>query len=185
MHAILGLEPAIGVAALDLDGGGLDARLLAAGLLDPVDLVAVLLGPARVHPQQHAGPVLALGAPGAGMYFEIAVVGIRLARQQSLELAARDIGAQLLERALGLGHDPLVVLGLAKLDHGELVVELALDAGDRAQLVFERGALLHHALRALLVVPEVGVFGLTVELVEALARLVEVKDASSAARPTA
>jgi hypothetical protein len=44
---------------------------------------------------------------------------------------------------------------------------------------------LHHALRALLVVPEVGVFGLTVELVEALARLVDVKDASSAARPTA
>ena len=42
-----------------------------------------------------------------------------------------------------------------------------------------------NALRALLVVPEVGVFGLTVELVEALARLVEVKDASSAARPTA
>jgi hypothetical protein len=44
---------------------------------------------------------------------------------------------------------------------------------------------LHHALGALLVVPEVGVFGLMVELIEALARLIEVKDASSAARPTA
>src|SRR5215468_6926765 len=44
MHTVLGLEPAIGIAALDLDGCRLDARLLAAGLLDPVDLVAMLLG---------------------------------------------------------------------------------------------------------------------------------------------
>jgi hypothetical protein len=40
-------------------------------------------------------------------------------------------------------------------------------------------------LRALLVVPERGVFRLLVELRQARARLVEVKDASSAARPTA
>ena len=79
----------------------------------------------------------------------------------------------------------LILLGLAELDHGELVVELALDAADRGELVLERGALLHHALGALLVVPEIGVLGLRVQLVEPLARLVEVKDASSAARPTA
>jgi hypothetical protein len=66
-----------------------------------------------------------------------------------------------------------------------VVVELALDAGNGGELIFERGALLHHALRALLIVPQIGVFGLTVELVKTLARLVEVKDASSAARPTA
>ena len=53
------------------------------------------------------------------------------------------------------------------------------------ELILERGALLHHALRALLVVPEIGVFGLLVQLGEPPARLVEVKDASSAARPTA
>jgi hypothetical protein len=44
---------------------------------------------------------------------------------------------------------------------------------------------LHQALGALLVVPEVGIFGELVQLGEADARLVEVKDASSAARPTA
>src|SRR5262245_49741283 len=119
------------------------------------------------------------------MDLEIAVVGVGLAREQRLELAARDIRAQLLERGLGLRHHLLIALGLAELDHGQLVVELALDAGDRVELILERGALLHYALRALLVVPEIGVFGLAVELVEALARLVEVKDASSAVRPTA
>jgi hypothetical protein len=52
-------------------------------------------------------------------------------------------------------------------------------------LVLERGALLHHALCALRVVPEIGVFRLLIELRQTPARLVEVKDASSAARPTA
>ena len=81
--------------------------------------------------------------------------------------------------------DRLILLGLAELDHGDLVVELALDAADGGELVFERGALLHHALGALLVVPEIGVFGLRVQLGEPRFARVEVKDASSAARPTA
>jgi hypothetical protein len=59
------------------------------GSLRDIDLEAVLLGPARVHAQQHLGPVLALGAAGAGMDFEIGIVGVGLARQQRLELAPR------------------------------------------------------------------------------------------------
>ncbi len=55
----------------------------------------------------------------------------------------------------------------------------------RGELVFERGALVHQALGALRVVPEIGIFGVLVQFGETHARLVEVKDASSAARPTA
>ena len=90
-----------------------------------------------------------------------------------------------LKRLLGFVDHGRVLLGFAKLDHRELVVELALDTPDRAELILERGALLHHALRALLVVPEVRVFCLPIELLKPLARLLKVKDASSAARPTA
>ncbi len=65
-----------------------------------------------------------------------------------------------------------VVLGLAELDHGELVVELLLDPADGGELVLERGALLHQPLGLLGVVPEVGVFGELVELLsEARRRL--------------
>ncbi len=77
VHAVLGLQPARGVAALDLDGRRLDAGLLALGFFEILDLVAVLLGPARVHAQQHAGPVLAFGAAGAGMDLEIGIVSRR------------------------------------------------------------------------------------------------------------
>ncbi len=45
----------------------------------------------------------------------------------------------------------------------ELVIELLLDTPDGGKLILQRGALLHHALRALLVVPEIGVFGQAVE----------------------
>ena len=185
VHAVLALEPAIGVAALDLHGRRLDAGLFAAGLLDPLDLVAVLLGPARVHAHEHVGPVLALGAAGAGMDLEVGVVAVGLARQQRLELAPGDVRLEPPQRVLGVGDDGAVLLGLAELDHGELVVELLLDAPDGGELVLERGALLHQALRALLVVPESGVLGLLVQLLKPRPRLVEVKDASSAARPTA
>ena len=94
-------------------------------------------------------------------------MAIGLAREQRLELAARDVGLEPAQRLLGLGDDLGVLLGLAELDHGELVVELLLDAADGGELVLERGALLHHALGALLVVPEIGVFGLLVQLGEA------------------
>src|SRR5262249_37976586 len=71
MHAVLALEPAISIVALHLDGGRLDAGLFAGGLLQVFDLVAVLLGPARVHAQQHIRPVLALSAAGAGVDFQV------------------------------------------------------------------------------------------------------------------
>jgi hypothetical protein len=66
-----------------------------------------------------------------------------------------------------------------------LVVELLLDPGQCGELLVERGALLHHAARPLLIAPEIWVLGLTVQLGKPRARLVDVKDASSAVRATA
>src|SRR6185312_6478836 len=102
MHAALCLEPAIGVLADDPQRRGFDARLFARTLFDPFDLVAVLLGPARIHAQQHLGPVLRLRAAGAGVDLEIGVVAVRLAREQALELALSRLLTQRGERALAL-----------------------------------------------------------------------------------
>jgi hypothetical protein len=44
-----------------------------------------------------------------------------------------------------------------------MVVEFALDAADRAELIFERIALAHQLLRALRVVPQRRVFGFLIE----------------------
>jgi|SRR5579871_6597550 len=83
---------------------------------------------------------------------------------------------------------PYVVLarpGITSMDalRGKTIAASA--PGSPPELAFERGAFLHHALGALAVVPQVGIFGKLIELGQAGARLVDIKDASSAARPTA
>src|SRR6516162_725536 len=92
VHAVLALEPAESIVALDLHRRRLEAGLLPRGLFQVFDLVAVLLGPARVHAQEHVGPVLALGAAGAGMNLEEGVEAVGLTGQKRFELAARDLG---------------------------------------------------------------------------------------------
>ena len=81
---------------------------------------------------QHAGPVLALGAAGAGMDLEIAVVGVGLAGEQRFQFAPRHFRLQALERVFRLGDRLVVFLGFAQLDQHELVVEFLLDAADGA-----------------------------------------------------
>jgi hypothetical protein len=81
VHAAFGLQPAIGVAAGDFQRHRLDAGFLARRFFQPFHFIAVLLGPAHVHACQHLRPVLRFGAAGAGMDFDIAIIGVDLARQ--------------------------------------------------------------------------------------------------------
>ena len=145
----------------------------------------MLLGPARVHTKQHASPVLAFGAAGAGMNFEIGLIGVGLAGKQRLKLATGGLGFQALERRFGFIDDALILLGLAELDHADVIGQLGLHSADRVELIIERVALLHHALSAGRVVPQIGIFSLSVQLGKPRLGLVEVKDASSAVRSTA
>ena len=48
MHAVLALEEAVDIVALDVDGGGLDAGVVAFEELADGGFVAVFLGPAQV-----------------------------------------------------------------------------------------------------------------------------------------
>ena len=67
----------------------------------------------------------------------------------------------------------------------DIVLELALDLADAGQRILQRGALLHQLLGLLGIVPEIGVFGELVQLGQPRRGLLDVKDASSAARLTA
>ena len=119
------------------------------------------------------------------MDLQIAVIGIGLAGEQRFELAPRHLGLERAQRLLGVVDHRLILLGFAKLDHADIVLKVALDPPDGAELILEVGALLHQALSALIVVPEIGIFGEGVQLLEPPACLVEVKDASSAVPRTA
>ena len=123
--------------------------------------------------------------PAPACDFEIAIIGIGFAREQRFQFAPRHLGLQPFQRRFRLGDGFVVFFGLAQLNHGELVVELLLDAANSFELVVKRVAFAHHALRARLVVPQIGVFGLFVQLGQTALRGIDVKDASSAALTTA
>ena len=118
------------------------------------------------------------------MNFEIAVIGVGLAREQAFQFASRRLDTQPLERRLGLGDDRVLALALAQLDQFARLVDLALDAPVAADRLVEPGALAEQFLGRLRVVPEVRVFGLRVQFGKAPGRGVPVKDASSAAPAT-
>jgi len=118
------------------------------------------------------------------MDFEIAIVGIGLARQQAFELAPLRLLTQLFERRLGLGDDRLIALGLAQPDQLDCVVDLAFDPAIAADRPLQPGALAQQCLRRGLVIPQLGIFGLGIQLGEAAVGRLPVKDASSAAPAT-
>ena len=98
------------------------------------------------------------------MHLEIGVVGVRLAREQALELALAGLGAQALERRLGLGEDRLVALGLRELDQAQRVLELALDLAVALDAALQPRALAQQRLRRRGLLPKVRVLNEGVEL---------------------
>jgi hypothetical protein len=89
VDAALGGEQPVGVLALGDEAGRLDPGLLALGRLGHLNLEPAPLGPAQVHPQQHLGPVLGVGAAGARAHRDDGIAGVVLAAEQPclLELA--------------------------------------------------------------------------------------------------
>ena len=185
MHAAFGLQPSIGVVTTDLNGGGFDAGFFTLRLFEIFDLEAVLLGPARIHAQQHFRPILAFGAASTGMNLQIRIKAVGFTGQQRFQFTPRDFLFEILQRGLCLCDHCLIVLGLAEFDHADVVLEFSLDLADAAKRILKRGPLLHQLLRLLGIVPEIGVFGELVQLRKTCRGFFDVKDASSAARLTA
>ena len=137
-----------------------------------LDLVAAALGPARVHAQQHVGPVLALGAAGAGMDFEIGVVGVGLARRAASRSAgalASACSARIAASASStIASSPSASPSSISVDR---VVELALELADATPSRSSRSVRSRISFCAFVgVVPEVGILGAGVQLLEAARR---------------
>ena len=154
MHAILRLEVAEGIVAVDFDGHRLDAGIVA---LDEVlygGLVAVVLGIAHIEALQLFGPVLGLGAARTGVDLEDAVQVILFTLEHVLQL---DVLEEV-HRLLVLRIDLLFT-------HQFLLVEFEgggefVDVGLHVVVCLNPGAdaldHLHLLLSLLLVVPESG-----------------------------
>ena len=85
VDAVLPTEVAVGVLPLDHNGGRLNARLVPLLIVHQLVGEAPALGPACVHPIEHLGPVLGLGAPGAGVNGQNHVGPVVLPGEQGLQ----------------------------------------------------------------------------------------------------
>jgi len=140
----------------------------------------MLFRPAHIHAQQHFGPVLGFGAAGARMDFEIAVIAVRLARQQALQAGLLGLLREGFQGGHRLPDHLLVAFGLGELDQLGVLGGAGLQRAAGLDLGFERRALPHDLLGGGGVVPEVRVFRLGVQLLQAEQGVIPVKDASGA-----
>ena len=171
MDAVLALQIAVGVFALNKDGGGLDTRLVTGLVVHELVGVAVALGPAGVHPVQHLRPVLGLGAAGTGVEGENGVVAVILAGQQGGQTALADLFFQrvvTLHHVVQLGG---IVLLLRHFAQGQGILPLGHQLVVLFDLVLQTLDLTAHLLAALQIVPEALLLRLLLELGQLLPRL--------------
>ena len=115
MYAILALEVAVGVVAVDLQRAGFHSHLVARLVIHHTVLIAVSIAPAGVHTQQHRGPIECLRAASTGVDIHngahlILLRAKHIAQFESLDKLHR-MGIVLLH--LGLGRE----LGCHKFGH--------------------------------------------------------------------
>ena len=182
MHAGFGLQPAIGVLTLDQKRRRLDAGGVAVLMLKLFDLIAMRVGPARIHAQQHRGPILALGAAGAGIDLEVGVIAVGLAGEQRFEFGFRGALLGLLQSVMGFIDKPLIAFRLSHFGQFQGVAHIAFQRQDRVHAGLELIALAHKLLGLLGIVPKIRALAERVQFIETDLSAIPVKDASAAKR---
>ena len=171
VHAVLALEITVGVVALDEDGGGLDACLVACLVVHQLIGVAVALSPAGVHAVEHLGPVLGLGAACTGVEGENGVIGVVFTGQQRCQTPLADFLFQVLVPAGDFRQQGGVVLLLGHFAQGHGVLPLGHQPVILLDAVLQTLDLLGHLLAVLDVVPEALLLRLGLEILQLLAIL--------------
>ena len=162
---------------LDREGGRLEAGLL--GVRGVVDLgrVAVPLGPAQVHPQQHLGEVGRVHPAGAGPDGHQRLAGVVLAGEQGADLHLLDrLGQRRRSRRRPRRATPGVGLGLGQLQQHPRVVQPGPQPLQPVDLAVDVRQPRGDLLRLGLVVPEVRRGRLLLQLGLVPAQPVEVED---------
>jgi hypothetical protein len=176
VDADLGAQEAVGVLAFDAYGGALDAGDLTFGFFQQFGLEALALAIAQVHALQHAGPILGLGAAGAGIDFDEAGRRIHRIGEHAPEFQIGHLGLDPGDIAGDRQQGVVVVFRLGHVEQFAGVGEFGIDVFQGQDDVLKRFALLAYLQGALVVVPERRVFGDAGDFVETVAFAVVVKD---------
>ena len=179
MHSALRAQPAVGVIALDLHRHALDAGDFAGGNLADLGVESAAFAPAQIHSQQHLGPVLRLGAAGAGVDRQPGVARIHFAVEHALKLQRLEPALAVIEILLDRKQRGFVIL-LAR-QHQQLgrVVQRNVQRLDRIERFEQRRALAPQIATAIGILPDLRRSQLLFHLAQALFLSGIVKDTPS------
>jgi len=182
VHAGLGAQRAERVRAADLDGGALQPRHLALGLFEQFRPEVLALGIAQVHALEHGAPVLRLGAAGAGLDLDEAVVGVERIAEHPLELEVGHLLAELADVGLDRHQRRVVFVGARHVEQFLRVGQTRGEPVQPADHVVEQLLLAAEVLRPLGVVPHAGVLQRAGDFGQPTLLGVDVKDTSAGRR---
>jgi len=164
------------------DGRALDSGDFAVALIDDFGLDAVPVGPLQIHPQQHRGPILRLGAARSGLNVEKRIVRVHLAGKHALEFQLFDLGGQTIDVRLDFFDCRGIRLGNGQFQEFRGVAQCALQTVEAADDLLELGPLLSQFLGAVPACPRFRVARVLALLPAALVFVVVIKDTSSKSR---
>ena len=166
VYAVLGLQESVCVESLNVDRSALYSGFFTVQDIQDFGLESVAVSPLHIHSQQHGNPVLRLGSAGAGMERENRIGAVVFACHEGGKLLLLKLGLYLLSEFLYLVNGALVVLLLGKLDHGENVVMIGLEAVEVLYRVLVLSDLLLDCLSLLGIVPEIRLGGFHLQFID-------------------
>ena len=168
MNTLLGFQITVGVLSVHLEGYRFHTGLITVQHIQHLNAVAVGLGPAGVHAVEHLGPVLRLGAAGAGVEGQDRVAVVVLTVEHRHELQLIDGLLHTVDSLLALSGEGGVVLLLDHLQQGLGLLILGGELAEALQLIFDLTHLTDDLLAALLIIVEAGHRHLVLQLSQTL-----------------
>ena len=153
VNAVLALEIAVGHRAADGDRGAVDAGHFVVLAVQQFGRVVVIAGPGRVHPQEHLGPVVGVGAAVAGVDRQQGRIVVQRAVQERLRLQVVEHLLQPLDLAGHFGGHAFVFRG--HFDHRGQIIGGADGLFQRLDDVLQPLELADDLLGLLAIIPEI------------------------------
>ncbi len=180
MYTGFGTQPAIGVFALNVNGGTFDARDFTFRDFHQLAFEAMSFDPAQVHTQQHVGPVLSFGTTGAGLNFHVGVVFVHFAREHAAEFEHFQLGLQFVQFGDDVIHCTFITFFNSHIQQVFVIRQTFIKVIDGVDHGFQCGTFAAEFLGAFGVIPDIALGQFVFYFFETLNFVGVVKDTPSA-----
>lgn len=148
-------QPAVGVLALNMNGGTLDARDFTLGDFHQLAFEAMRFDPAEVHAQHHIGPILRFGTARTRLNLDVTVVFVHFAGEHATELKHFQLSLQAIEFAFYFINGVFIVFFNCHIQQVFGIDKAVIKGINGFHNRFERGTLATQFLCTIWIIPDV------------------------------